>query len=625
MKRKKKEERLTLSKVKPVVIFILLSVICILGLPLRSQNINLNGFISEDAWWHYRHVKEVVDYGHRLDPDIYEFTTLKRPMTYPPLFHYLVAGSYNLFKRTGIDLIKYTHYFNLIESILYIMLIYGLSVIITKDRLFSLIGALAASFSFGFIVRARCGELMPFVPSDLFALGAISIALYTLQQSINRRNSIQAQSKNPVNPALRVKTRNFDEKHNNIILPPDFKEQGFTERGGKPELSKKHIFLSLLSGALLGLSALCWNGTILIYLPLMLLLFLSFILTNGKSRGELLKLLLFCGASFLIISLPWYLTIALKYGINPHSAELNWFMKSSTVMRQIKSLDYYFLTSGISIAFIPIILLRCLFKRTAENVFIVFWIILAAIASFTGFRGYIAVVPIISTIALSMSISWAINSFFRKPVLLSASFIIIFLITGIIGYRITKPKIVPLDPANEYEIRTNEKNTKMLSYLKDFYPRAIALDHVTWVSEDQAIGNLKTMTGQYLEYLPKGASIAFQDVSRFYLSNETEAAEICLKYGVELIIARKQLLMLPQLNILFNNPQLNSEDYFKVKRKSPFSKETNIIFNPRGQNTMLFKMLRSQQLNKFKLIYEDKEKDASMADVVVYQVKNNSS
>ena len=178
MKNKKKEEKHSNSKpllFKPIVIFILLSVVCILGLPLRSQNINLKGFISEDAWWHYRHIKEVVDHGHRLDPDIYEFATLKRPMTYPPLFHYLVAGSYSLFDKNKLPLIKYTHYFNLIESILYILLIYGLSAVITKDKLFSLVGAIAASFSFGFIVRARCGELMPFVPSDLLALTAILI------------------------------------------------------------------------------------------------------------------------------------------------------------------------------------------------------------------------------------------------------------------------------------------------------------------------------------------------------------------------------------------------------------------------------------------------------------------
>jgi len=220
-----------------------------------------------------------------------------------------------------------------------------------------------------------------------------------------------------------------------------------------------------------------------------------------------------------------------------------------------------------------------------------------------------------------MSISWIINSLFKDLRFIWAGFIITFFLTGIIGYKITKPKVMPLDPANEYEIRTNEKSTKALDYLKAIYPRAITLDHVTWVSEDQAIGNLRTMTGQYLEYLPKGAGPAFQDVSRFYLSDEEAAYNICLKYGVELIIVRKQLLMLPQLNILFNDPQLNSEDYFKVSRKSTLSNEIDIAFNPRGQNTMLFKMLKCQQLNKFQLVYEDKDETSPLASLAVYQVK----
>ena len=176
-----------------------------------------------------------------------------------------------------------------------------------------------------------------------------------------------------------------------------------------------------------------------------------------------------------------------------------------------------------------------------------------------------------------------------------------------------------MDTSNESEIRINDKSVKALNFIKNIHPRAIALDHITWVSEDQSIGNLRTMTGQYLEYLPEGAGRTFKDAAGFYLSDETAAYDICRKYNIELVIIRKQLLMLTQLNVLFADPELKSDDYFIVSRKSPGSSTVDITFNPRGQNTMLFKMLRSQQLNKFQLVYEDKSPNTALADIVVYK------
>ncbi len=107
----------------------------------------LNGYISDDAWWHFRQIDEVTQTGHRLNPDIYEFTTLNRAMTYPPLFHHLVASSYKLFKLFDkeLSLVIFSHYFNVLEGLLYILLIYCISLIISSDPLFSLIGALGSS------------------------------------------------------------------------------------------------------------------------------------------------------------------------------------------------------------------------------------------------------------------------------------------------------------------------------------------------------------------------------------------------------------------------------------------------------------------------------------------------
>ena len=176
---------------KRATVYIILILICIIGIPLRAQNIKLNGYISDDAWWHFRQVKQVVETGHRLNPDIYEFTTLNRAQTYPPLFHYLVASTYNLVKLIvkGLPLIKFTHYFNILEGLLYILLIYGISLAITNDALFSLIGALGTSVAYGVIIRARAGELMPFVPSDLLAFAGILLLIFVLKD-INQKKAL---------------------------------------------------------------------------------------------------------------------------------------------------------------------------------------------------------------------------------------------------------------------------------------------------------------------------------------------------------------------------------------------------------------------------------------------------
>ena len=308
---------------KRSTIIILLVFVCIIGLPLRMQNIRLNGLISDDAWWHYRQIKEVVDFGHRLNPDIYEFTTLNRPMTYTPLFHYLVAFTYKLFKSI-MPLVKFMHYFNVLEGMLYILLIYGLSYVITQDGLFSLIGALVASVSYGVIIRARAGELMPFVLGDLLALGGILLIILVLKDTAN----------------------------------------------------KKSALFCLVSGILFGLSLLSWSGGVYIYLPLILFAFLALVISKPKLIKVSLGLFLLCFISVIITALSWYLPMILKYGINPHAKEMDWFMQGFTVLHQVKPLSFYILTSGgIPIFFIPVVLLSSLFKRDAPNIFFILWII----------------------------------------------------------------------------------------------------------------------------------------------------------------------------------------------------------------------------------------------------------
>ncbi len=553
------------------VIVILLALICIIGLPLRTQNIKLNGYISDDSWWHFRQISEVVQAGDRLNPDIYEFTTLNRPMTYPPLFHHLVASAYKFFKlfNQKLSLIIFSHYFNVLEGLLYILLIYWISLVISADPLFSLIGALGASVAYGVIIRARAGELMAFVPSDLLALAGVATLIYVLKD-VNHRRS---------------------------------------------------ILLCAISGILFALSTLAWSGAVLIYLPLALAAFLALIINDLKAIKITLKLFLFFLIPFLIFFLPWYLPMVSKYGINPHPKEMDWFMKNFTVSHQVKPLIFYIFTSGLSIFFVPIALLISFFKRSALNIFMILWILLSIGATLTGWRGYVAVGPIISCVAISVAIPHLIRSMFKKEsIFIPIIFIVLFLVVGISGYRISSSKLKPLNPDNIDEVRTNSRSIKMLDFLRQKFPHAITVDTMTWISEDAAVGGLRMVGGQYLEYLPKGSSQVLKDISKIYMSDEDNAYKICQQYNVDLIINRRQFLQLPQLSILFAPPELKSNDYLKIVKESQGSPEMTISFTPLGMETMFFKMLNRQRLSKFELVYVDRVQNDPLPFLVVYKV-----
>ncbi|OGX15496.1 MAG: hypothetical protein A2166_05035 [Omnitrophica WOR_2 bacterium RBG_13_41_10] len=569
---------------KRSTIVLLLVLICIIGIPLRSQNIKLNGYISDDAWWHYRQIKEVLDYGHRLNPDPYEFTTLARPMTYPPLFHYLVAFSYKIIGQ-GISFIQFTHYFNIVEGLLYILLIYAMSLVMTADRLFSLIGALTAAISYGVIIRARAGELMPFVPADLLAFAGLVFLLVLMKDII--RNNLGKEK-----PAI----------------------------GGKP------ILFSLIAGILFGLSLLSWSGGALIYLPLILFVFAALIITNLKFIKVSVILFALCFAALIVSALSWYLPLIAKYGLNPHTKEMDWFMKGFTVLHQSRPLGFYIFTSaGIPLFFVPVVFINSFFKKNAINIFLILWIILGAIATYSGWRGYVAVMPILSAIAISVGMSRLVRSYCRKDSLsIAVIFIATFLVVGISGYYISSVRISPLNPNNKNEVRTNVKSIKMLEFLKENYPQSKAVDLISWVSEDEAVGSLRMISGQYLEYLPQGSSEALKDVSRIYLSDEDKAYEICLKYGVDLIIIRQQFLQLPQLSLLFAGNEFKSEDYLTITKQSEESNAYNISFTPLGIQSIFFKMLSRQKLKKFELIYQDPDKNHPFPFLVVYEVNKQS-
>ena len=361
--KQKEQPRIPLAEFfnRRIAVVIFLVIACLAGLPLKIQNIGLNGYISDDAWWHYRQIKHVVETGKRLNPDIYEFVSLSRPQTYPPLFHYTVAYIYKLFRPFS-RLVSFTHYYNILEGILYILLIYAIAYLLTQDKIFSIIGALSASVSYGMIIRARAGELMPFVLGDLLALAGVCLLLLVIRR------------------------------------PKDDSVNSY----------------SILSGIFFGLSMLSWAGAVLIYVPLVFLAFAALIIAKPGRYKKTLKLFFLCALAFMAIVLPWYLPIINKYGLNPHSPEMSWFMQNFTVLRQVKPFNFYIFTTGISIFFLPIAFLACLFKRKPAALFLLSWIILAAISTYSGWRGYVAVVPVVSAIAMSFVLSKALRPILRK-------------------------------------------------------------------------------------------------------------------------------------------------------------------------------------------------------------------
>jgi hypothetical protein len=246
---------------------------------------------------------------------------------------------------------------------------------------------------------------------------------------------------------------------------------------------------------------------------------------------------------------------------------------------------------------------------------------LGAVATYTGWRGYVAVGPIISCVAISVAVSRIVRHIFKENSLsIPLAFITMFLVVGVLGYHISDVRIKPLDQNNINEVRANALSIKMLEYLKQKYPKAITVDHISWVSEDAAVGSLRMMDGQYLEYLPKGSSEVFKDVSRVYLSDEESAYKICQKYNVDLIIVRKQLLQPAQLSILFAPPELRSQDYLKITVGYQDSPDMTIDFTPLGAQSILFKMLNCQQLKRFELVYSDRTKNDPLPFLVVYKV-----
>jgi asparagine N-glycosylation enzyme membrane subunit Stt3 len=133
---------------KLVLELLSLAGITALALALRWTASLQNGvkvFPDDDSYWHYHLEEQIVQFGHRLNPDPQAWLPLGRPETHPPLFHYAVAYAYLLLHYVGsaVSLFTVAYYSNLPAIILGVVSIYLL-----VRELYGRIPALSAAFLF---------------------------------------------------------------------------------------------------------------------------------------------------------------------------------------------------------------------------------------------------------------------------------------------------------------------------------------------------------------------------------------------------------------------------------------------------------------------------------------------
>src|SRR5437870_404151 len=249
-----------------------------LALGLRWTASLQNGvsvFPDDDSYWHYHLEEQIVQFGHRLNPDPQAWLPLGRPETHPPLFHYAVAYTY-LFLHyigSGVSLFTVAYYSNLPAIILGVASIYLL-----VRELYGRIPALSAALLFA-TLPLSIGESLISVNKPAYAttwLCVLSVWLFVRAWRRDDRLS--------------------------LFLP----------------------------GVLLGIASLAWEGTLYFFPPVLLGAWILEVVRRRASRRLTVLTWVTLGIFGAIASL-WYGPVLLTYGFWPHSntpavmlADSNW-------------------------------------------------------------------------------------------------------------------------------------------------------------------------------------------------------------------------------------------------------------------------------------------------------------
>jgi len=91
--------RFVCEHIKLLTVLALLGIV-LAGVCLRLNTVFLQGSLyaeygrffprNDDSWWHFHWMKQVEQYGHRLNPDPETWAPEGRVVGLPPLFHYLI-------------------------------------------------------------------------------------------------------------------------------------------------------------------------------------------------------------------------------------------------------------------------------------------------------------------------------------------------------------------------------------------------------------------------------------------------------------------------------------------------------------------------------------------------------
>src|SRR5712692_8345541 len=258
-------ERLKLDR-KLVLELIALAGITALALWLRWTASLQNGvsvFPDDDSYWHYHLEEQIVQFGHRLNPDPQAWLPLGRPETHPPLFHYGVAYTYLFLHYIGsmVSLLTVAYYSNLPAIVLGVASIYLL-----VRELYGRIPALSAALLFA-TLPPSIGESLISVNKPAYATSWLCILGFWLFVRAWRRDDRLS-----------------------LLFP----------------------------GILLGIASLAWEGALYFFPPVLLGAWLVEVLRRRASRRLNVLTWVTLGVFGAIASL-WYAPIFSTYGLFSHS------------------------------------------------------------------------------------------------------------------------------------------------------------------------------------------------------------------------------------------------------------------------------------------------------------------
>src|SRR2546425_3988024 len=263
---------------KLVLELLTLAGITALALGLRwtaSLQNGVSAFPDDDSYWHYHLEEQIVQFGHRLNPDTQAWLPLGRPETHPPLFHYAVAYAYLFLHYIGSGVSSFTvaYHSNLPAIILGVVSIYLL-----VRELYGRIPALSAALLFATLPPSISESLIS-VNKPAYATSWLCILGFWLF----------------------VRARRKDDRLS-LVFP----------------------------GVLLGIASLAWEGTLYFFPPVLFGAWLLEVVRRRASRRLTVLTWVTLGIFGAIASL-WYAPIFLTYGLWSHSntpavmlADSNW-------------------------------------------------------------------------------------------------------------------------------------------------------------------------------------------------------------------------------------------------------------------------------------------------------------